>query len=791
MKEKGEDRKHEYREKKQSKHALMIWFVATLGILLAARLFMLTVVESGKWQSYADDASLRTVYETAPRGDILDRNGAVLATSRPVFSVHLSRVNLTKEKALETASRIMDILTERNEDIQITQQEIRQKIEAEDYDSYLPILLAENISEETAEKIKAAAYSGIQISTDYVRTYPNGSTAAHVIGYLGRISSEEEKEFVEEKGYQREALIGKDGIEKLCEEQLKGTDAASSFRIDSTGQVREQLKKTAFEKGSDVQLTIDLELQKTTEAALKQAIEEAAQGGTFRSEYGDYTMSYAKNAAVGAAVALDVKTGEVLAMASYPSFDPNDFAEGISEEKWTALQQENEDDPLSSSPLYNVATMSAVQPGSTFKPVTALAALSCGLNRHQYLYDDGYVTLGNRNYGCFLWNEKEEKHGYVDLKKAMEVSCNYYFYDIAAGWDFASGTALPYRRKISNETILDHARALGLGEKTGIEIAESAGTLPTETLKLQGIKTSLQNYLLAEQETYFEQEALQNRKTLRKKIEKIVNWADKDLTLEEVVGKLKQENFVKAEQIDALAGLCKYTYFDQTKWSQGDTFNIAIGQGDNAYTTLQMANYMATLGNAGRKNQVTLLTASAEKQAAASSVEEDDVDAVVDAMLSVTQEQGGSLFGAFASFPYAVAAKTGTAQRAGYISTEEEREYLLRHLHLIAPDVTFEQVEAEAARLLVRYPDVYESEGTALRRAIINLSDNDITSEDIDRFKEEYDSFAWTVALAPAEDPQIAVAVMLVQGKTSSNAAPVAREIIGKYGENAGWERSF
>ena len=144
-------------------------------------------------------------------------------------------------------------------------------------------------------------------------------------------------------------------------------------------------------------------------------------------------MTYAKNAASGAAVALDVKTGQILAMASAPDFDPNDFAVSISREKWESLQRKNLRDPMSPAPLYNVATMSAVQPGSTFKPVTALAALSCGLDENRYLYDGGHVELGGKSYGCILWNRSRKTHGYVDLRKALAVSCNYYFYDIASG----------------------------------------------------------------------------------------------------------------------------------------------------------------------------------------------------------------------------------------------------------------------------------------------------------------------------------------------------------------------
>ena len=190
----------------------------------------------------------------------------------------------------------------------------------------------------------------------------------------------EEEEFVDERGYRKDAFVGKDGVEKVYEEQLKGCDGVTRFRVDASGNVEDVISDSKAEKGQDLTLTIDARLQKVTEDALEQAVVKASEGGTFESDYGEVIMSYAENAASGAAVALDVDTGEVLAMASYPDFDPNDFATGISEEKWEALQQENPYDPMSPAPLYNTATMTAVQPGSAFKPVTALAAMSCGLD---------------------------------------------------------------------------------------------------------------------------------------------------------------------------------------------------------------------------------------------------------------------------------------------------------------------------------------------------------------------------------------------------------------------------
>ncbi|MDO4485225.1 MAG: penicillin-binding transpeptidase domain-containing protein [Bacillota bacterium] len=783
--------------KDRSKHALIIWFTAVLGAVLVIRLFILTVPQHDKWAEYVDDISIRTFYETAPRGDILDREGRIIATSRPVYSVILSRQETDGEKALNEALEAVKLLKDCGEKTELDAGDIEEKIQSSGYEGYMPITLADEISQETAERIKQENYSAIRLSVNYERYYPNGSLASHVTGYLGRISADEEEELVGEKGYRRDAVVGRSGIEQVYEDSLKGTDAVSRYLVDSGGTVRKSLGASEAVKGTDVRLTLDIDIQQTAEESLKQAVEKAAAGEVFVSSYGNVQMTAAPNAAVGAAVVIDVRTGEVLAMASCPDFDPNDFIGGMTEEKWASLQREDDADPLSPSPLYNVAALTAVQPGSSFKPVTALAALDCGLNRNLYLYDDGCVNLGGSRYGCWLWNENGGRHGYVDLKEALKVSCNYYFYDIACGYDFASGRPLEYNTDISNSKIVSTAASLGLGRKTGIEIEESQGVLPSEALKLQGIKNSLRNYLLTECETYFYKSCLKDRKEFRKKIEKIVDWADKDLTLEEIVGKLKDKSFVKPDQVEALAAVCKHDYFDRVRWDVSDTLNISIGQGDNSYTTLQMANYMAALGRGGISGDATLIYGKSSQErklsdsSGASSADKDDIEYVIEALTEVTGQQDGSLYGSFGSFPYKVAAKTGTAQRAGFISSGSEAEYLKRHLHLIAPDITFNETEKEADRLMREYPDVYESEDAAMRRAVINLSSNRITADDIDRYKKKYDNFAWTVALAPADDPEIAVAVMLVQGGTSSNAAPVAREIIGKYGDKSGWERLF
>ena len=339
------------KREKRSKHSLMSIFMIFMGLVLSVRLLVLTSVQAGEWKSAAEDMSVRTVYETAPRGDILDRNGVVLATSRPVYSVCVSRASMDRDEMLETAASVMSELEELGEDLNVTIDEVRDAVSDTGYTAYMPVVIAEDVSEEAADSIQRQRIKGVTVSTEYVRSYPQGSLASHVLGYMGRISSDEEEEYVNEKGYRKDALIGKAGIESRYEEKLRGSDSVQRFQVDSSGRVTGLISSSKAKKGSDVKLTIDSRLQKVTEDALEQAVTKAAEGGTFESSYGDYAMTTAKNAASGAAVAIDVRTGEVLAMASFPDYDPNDFAVSVSEEKWASLQQENPYDPMSPAPM--------------------------------------------------------------------------------------------------------------------------------------------------------------------------------------------------------------------------------------------------------------------------------------------------------------------------------------------------------------------------------------------------------------------------------------------------------
>ncbi|MGI6727560.1 MAG: penicillin-binding transpeptidase domain-containing protein [Anaerovoracaceae bacterium] len=889
----------------------ILFIILSLMAVLSIRLFALTVVEGSQWDEAAKSISIKSIYTSAPRGNILDRYGRILAGSRPSFTVQFSEGNLENKEINQQALTVMAILENngetindtlpiirnsdgtfyytyqknieewlasqdmpinftakeafqeirnRNEideglnkyeaqtelqtiysiyppisvknmkfleelnkesflgrynlDYDLTAEEafkalrknfkidpklsdseareiiiVRNELAAQGYMSYLPATIAQDVSDKTIVTLeeKGTELSAVDVVAESIRYYPNGKTASHVLGYLGQISEREKSTFLE-KGYNASDMVGKDGIEKAFEDLLKGKDGIKNVEVNAFGDLVRVISNTGSKKGNDIYLTIDLELQKTAEEALDQALRKIRTAGNFESEFGNYKYGKAyRNANVGAVVAIDVKTGDVLAMASNPDFDPNLFATGISKEDWNLLQSENPRDPLSPLPLFNVAARTAVQPGSTFKMVTATAALDSGLDPKRKLRDGGAVTVGNRTYGCIIWNMHRSNHGYINLYEALEVSCNYYFFDLAAGKDFYTGKALGLNEEMNIEKITKYAEQYGLGIPTGIEIPETVVAAPNEEKKLSATRTYLKNVLIGRAEMYFTDRVVENKELLMKNINTIVSWMEENPSRNTIMERLAPLG-IRKDMIETVGDLCKFSYFNQATWNLGDELNISIGQGENAYTPLQMANYVATIGNKGIHNSVSLLHAiegeGVIKKEAGNPMDIKNPDIfndIIEGMRRVAHGSKGSAKAMFSKFPVQVAAKTGTAERAGKVNPPDEVEYLKTYLHRINSSLTWDRVETEMNRLLKDYPDVYTSQNAAARQAVINLSRGKVTSKSIDVYKDDYDNFAWFVAMAPAEEPQIAVAVLLFQGGTGGYAGPVAREIIGKY----------
>jgi penicillin-binding protein 2 len=280
---------------------------------------------------------------------------------------------------------------------------------------------------------------------------------------------------------------------------------------------------------------------------------------------------------------------------------------------------------------------------------------------------------------------------------------------------------------------------------------------------------------------------LKNPDSLEQSIKTIISWAEENPPIREIKTRMQRLG-VKSGEVTSIAETCKYTYFNYAQWTEGDAFNIAIGQGEAAFTPLQMANYFATIGNGGYRNSLSLLKATESEGAvarpqgtqAAISDPQHLKDVVTGLRRAVTS---GTMSRGMAGLSIPVAGKSGTAQRAGYINPPDEVAYIKENLHRINGNLDWASVEAEMNRLMAEYPNIYPNANIAVRRAVINLSGRNFSSERIDAYKDKYEDFAWIVALAPADDPEIAVACLIVQGGSSSNAEPVVRELIGKYFE--------
>ncbi|MGB4439654.1 MAG: penicillin-binding transpeptidase domain-containing protein, partial [Sedimentibacter sp.] len=260
---------------------------------------------------------------------------------------------------------------------------IRERYNKTSYLSYHPVDICYSISEKTVAMISERSHelNGINVEIEPLRFYPEYDSAAHALGYLGKIALDYEvQNYIVEKGYSPDDIIGKTGLEEKFEDYLRGEKGKKTVEVNNVGKTIKSVSSQAPVPGDDLYLTIDLRLQKKAEESLQKGLEQIQTGGVFESEWGNfkYVEKY-KNAKSGALVALDVKTGEVLAMANFPSYDLNMFSTGISSEDWSSLLNDSKN-PLAPKPLYNIAMLTAIQPGSTFKMITALAALEKGVD---------------------------------------------------------------------------------------------------------------------------------------------------------------------------------------------------------------------------------------------------------------------------------------------------------------------------------------------------------------------------------------------------------------------------
>lgn len=612
---------------------------------------------------------------------------------------------------------------------------IRERYNKPGYLSYHPVDICYGISEKSVAMISERSHElvGINIEIEPLRFYPENSSAAHILGYLGKISQDYEiNDYIVEKGYSPDDIIGKTGVEEKFEDYLRGEKGKKTVEVNNVGKTIRSISSQDPIPGNNLYLTIISELQKKAEESLQKGLEQIQKGGVFESEWGNFTFKdkYA-NATSGALVALDVKTGEVLALANYPSYDLNLFSTGITSEDWNSLMNDSKD-PLSPRPLYNISMLTAIQPGSTFKMVTSLAALEKGVNPNTRVYCAGTMEVGDRHFSCWIYNMFGGAHGYQTMYQAIMNSCNFYYYTTVLGENLA--TNQKHTVKVDAEDIIEEAKKLGLDSKTGIEIdipQEYSGGVPSIEGKKINIRVYLRLFLESNLERYLEDGYRIDESMKNEIVEEIVSWIDRDelMTRGEVYEGLKALRLNPDKTNDykvPLVDIIKYSYINQSVWNAGDNLNISIGQGNNAYTPLQMANYVATLANGGYRRNVSIIKSI----------------------------------------------KTYDGKDTDYVPLRQSERIELsnyNYLDIIKEGMKMVSLD-DSAKPYSKFPVMVGSKtGTAQKEGI-----NPETGK-------HYDDFAWYVAFAPYDDPQIAVACVLFQGGSGRYPIPIVREVIGEY----------
>lgn len=418
------------------KNLIMAAVNFVLLMALIVRLYYLQVYQGEKYKTLADENRISTRMLVPPRGMVYDRNGVVLATNEQNFqALIVAEQTPSVDEALEKFKKILPL--SENEEKRI-RQDIKQ------HRKFVPIKLKDNLSweEMSAIELNAPYLPGIAIDQGLNRYYPEGIYTAHFLGYVGAVSENDKKDdpLLMVPGFK----IGKAGLEKTFEQQLRGKGGSLKLEVNAYGRVMKEIEVNNGEEGETLNLTVDSRLQKFAQEA-----------------FGEHS---------GAAVVLDVHSGEILAFVSAPSFDPNLFTNGISYKDWNALLYHER------HPLANKAVSGQYSPGSTFKIVVALAALEEGIiNENTTFNCTGAMQLGNHRFHCW----RHAGHGPQNVVDALKNSCDIFFYEVAL--------------KLGIEKIAAMARRLGMGEKIGIGLDnEQSGIIPDKEWKRKRFGTPWQ-----------------------------------------------------------------------------------------------------------------------------------------------------------------------------------------------------------------------------------------------------------------------------------------------------------
>ena len=479
--------------------------VYIIGIVLLVQLFNLQIIHGEEYRETSNTKLTRESMLEADRGDIKDSSGTTLATVDAQYSVVLYKTKVNNETLNNTILKLLNILSTNgdsyvdnflidvnpyrfkleeeasqkkwkkanNIDEDATAEEafnyfkdkyeittenlddarkilaIRYEISYKGYSNTKSIEIASNISRESLLQIKErnSEFPGVEVTEKSTRIYPLGNTASHIIGQIGKIESSELEG--NEDTYNPNDIIGKAGIEYVFEKYLKGKNGVKQIDMNVDGTITDEYVSEEAVSGSDIILTIDSKLQAVTEEALKNNINKIA------------NMGFSADA--GAAVVLNIKTGEVLAMASCPDYNPSAFVTGIDTNTWNYYINGD------TKPLENKAISAMYSPGSTYKMVTALAGLETGaITTKEKIRDTGIYRKYNSSWKC--WNTSG--HGYLNVSEAIQHSCNYFFYEVGD--------------RIGIDTLSKYSYYLGLGHKTGIELkGEISGVLASNQIAEQ------------------------------------------------------------------------------------------------------------------------------------------------------------------------------------------------------------------------------------------------------------------------------------------------------------------
>lgn len=478
--------------------------VAVMMIAIIARLFSLQIIRGETYKEMSVQRVTTTTVEKAPRGEILDRYGRPLITNRTGYSLKMQKTGLKSAEFNKMMLDLLNVLEEcgytYEDSLPITfapyefdfedengdmsaedekaawfekRKKITDEMSAEEIIEYYkknvynigseftedearkiigirydqdinglsatnPFTLAEDVDMNVVTKIKERAdeFPGIYISTEYFRKYEYETLAAHILGGIGKMNKEE-YELLKDNGYGYNDVVGKRGIEKVCEEYLKGIDGKKNVMKDPDDESDITLEDISAVPGNYVTLTIDSELQKAAEESLEKRIKELSANGT--------------GADAGAAVVIDVSNGDVLACANYPTYTPENFNKDYDELAANTAK-----------PIWNRAISGTYTPGSTLKPLTAIAALESGaVTADEKIKCDGiYDFYDDYKPKCWIWSSQHKTHGELNVTGAIENSCNCYFYEVG--------------RRCGIETMDEYAKMYGLGEVTGIELSDEA-----------------------------------------------------------------------------------------------------------------------------------------------------------------------------------------------------------------------------------------------------------------------------------------------------------------------------